>query len=81
MYNEQPILHIDPVTNSVVQLRPDRVITDGNQYIVIDFKFGRSRPEYQAQIRGYIDQLRQMGHTQVKGYLWFVYSNQIEEVR
>lgn len=81
VYNEQTILHIDPVTNSVVQLRPDRVITDGNQYIVIDFKFGRSRPEYQAQVRGYIDQLRQMGHTQVSGYLWFVYSNQIEEVR
>lgn len=81
VYNEQTILHIDPLTNSVVQLRPDRVITDGNQYVVIDFKFGQSRPEYQAQVRGYIDQLRQMGHTRVSGYLWFVYSNQIEEVR
>ena len=25
--------------------------------------------------------LQQMGHSQVEGYLWYVYSNKIEEVK
>ena len=56
-------------------------MTDGRQMIVVDFKFGRRNQEYNVQVKQYMDLLCQMGHTNVKGYLWYVYNNQIEEVR
>ena len=55
-------------------------MTDGTEWVVVDFKFGRERDEYHDQVRQYMDLLRQMGHTRVSGYLWLVYSNRIVEV-
>lgn len=80
LFNECSILHIDPNTNKVIEHRPDRVMTDGHQMIIIDFKFGHSRPEYHDQVQEYITLLKNMGYKNIKGYLWFVYSNKIEEV-
>lgn len=80
LFNECTILHVDPNTNAVVEHRPDRVMTNGKETIVVDFKFGNSRDEYRDQIKLYMQLLRDMGHENVKGYLWFVYSNKIEEV-
>ena len=42
---------------------------------------GHSRPEDQEQVGEYMALLKQMGHSQVEGYIWYVYSNQIESVR
>lgn len=64
----------------ITERRPDRVITNGNEIKVIDFKFGKPNPIYSIQIREYINLLISMGYKNVKGYLWFVYSNKIEEV-
>ena len=81
LFNECTILHVDPKTNQVYERRPDRVITDGHQTIVIDYKFGTYRDEYQQQVLDYMELLRQMGHENVSGFLWFVYSNIIREVK
>ena len=80
LFNECSIISITP-EGEVRKLRPDRVMTDGHQMIVVDFKFGRRNQEYNVQVKQYMDLLCQMGHTNVKGYLWYVYNNQIEEVR
>lgn len=76
LYNECSILLPDGSVR-----RPDRVMTDGQRTIVVDFKFGHERNEYHQQVGEYMDLLRQMGHANVQGYLWFVYSNQIVEVK
>ena len=76
LYNECTIL----LPNGE-ERRPDRVMTRGDETVVIDFKFGHQREEYHEQVREYMNLLRQMGHKQVSGYLWFVYSNQIIEVK
>ena len=76
VYNECTILLPDGV-----ERRPDRVLTDGEHTIVIDFKFGQAHNEYHDQVREYMSLLSQMGYHNVKGYLWFVYSNQIIEVK
>ena len=55
-------------------------MTDGQEWIVVDFKFGGEHPEYHDQVREYMQLLRQMGHSHVSGYLWFVYANRIVEV-
>ena len=79
-FNECAILHTDAQTGKVVKHRPDRVMTDGSTYVVVDFKFGRKRDAYQTQVQAYMQLLRAMGHKDVKGYLWYVYTNEIEEV-
>lgn len=76
LYNECTILLPDGQ-----ERRPDRVMTNGGHTIVIDFKFGREHSEYHDQVREYMDLLRGMGHRNVQGFLWFVYSNQIIEVK
>ena len=76
LYNECTIL----LPNGE-ERRPDRVMTNGDKTVVIDFKFGHPREEYHQQVREYMDLLLQMGHQNVTGYLWFVYSNQIIEVK
>ena len=81
VFNECEILCVDPDTGLVSQQRPDRVVYDGTSMTVIDFKFGQPREEYHEQVRGYMNLLKSMGHQNVKGYLWFVYSNKIEEVK
>lgn len=76
LYNECTIL----LPNGE-ERRPDRVMTNGDKTVVIDFKFGHPRQEYHEQVREYMDLIQQMGHQNVTGYLWFVYSNQIIEVK
>jgi len=72
---------VDHADNQVYERRPDRVLTDGKETLVIDYKFGKERDEYHDQVREYMTLLRQMGHPNVKGYLWFVNSNRIVEVK
>ena len=78
LFNECTILSVDD--GEVHEHRPDRGMTDGNEWIVVDFKFGHPDPEYHTQVRRYMDLLSSMGHQNIKGYLWYVYSNKIEEV-
>ena len=78
LYNECTILSMHD--GEVIERRPDRVMSDGHEWVVVDFKFGSPRPAYHEQVRQYMHLLTAMGHRQVRGYLWFVYSNKIEEV-
>ena len=91
LFNECSILSIED--GQVCQHRPDRVMTDGNQWIVVDFKFGSPKPEYHDQVRRYMQLISDMTassansasdiphSSNIKGYLWYVYSNHIEEVK
>ena len=80
LFNECSILCVDSQGN-MQKRRPDRVMTDGKETHVVDFKFGRPRPEYLDQVREYMQLLRSMGMPGVKGWLWYVYNNKVEEVR
>lgn len=79
LFNECTILSVED--GEVREHRPDRVMTDGQEWIIVDFKFGRPRPEYHDQVRRYMQLLASMGHTNITGFLWFVYNNKIEEVK
>lgn len=79
LYNECAILYRE---NGILQTRrPDRVMMKDGQVVVVDFKFGKPRREYTHQVKEYMDLLAQMGYTHVQGYLWYVFNNEIEEVR
>ena len=81
LFNECTILDYDEATDTVREHRPDRVMQDGDKVVLVDFKFGAYRPEYTDQVRRYIALTKGMGYKDVRGYLWFVYTNNIEEVK
>jgi hypothetical protein len=52
--------------------RPDRVIINRDQAVVLDFKTGKLKVEYKKQISLYGKLLNEMGYNDVKKYLVFV---------
>ena len=80
LYNECTILEYNKDTNEVEEHRPDRVMTDGKEFVVVDFKFGKEREEYKRQVQQYMEILIRMGHKKVSGYLWYVVKNNVVEV-
>ncbi|MBR1387001.1 MAG: UvrD-helicase domain-containing protein [Alloprevotella sp.] len=53
--------------------RPDRIMTRGDETVVVDFKFSADTnyERYRPQVREYMHLLRSVGHANVKGYLWY----------
>ena len=80
LYNECTILEYNKDTNEMEEHRPDRVMTDGKEIVVVDFKFGKEREEYKKQVQQYMEILIRMGHKKVSGYLWYVVKNNVVEV-
>lgn len=62
------------------RLRPDRVMMREEETVVVDYKAAKPKDEHQAQVREYMNLLQKMGYPNVKGYLWYLYQNQVEEV-
>ena len=81
VFNECNILATDPQSGKPIVRRPDRAMYDGQQMVVVDFKFGRQQDSHHQQVREYMQLLAQMGYTSVQGYLWYVYTNKIVEVK
>ncbi len=78
LFNECTIL--TRVDGQLVERRPDRVMTDGHQWIIVDFKFGSPKPEHESQVREYMSLIREMHSSEdiiVNGYLWYIYSNKV----
>ena len=80
LYNECQILWME--NDQLHTRRPDRVMMRGEEIIVIDFKFGKPRPSHHKQVKGYLELLRRMGYPAqaMRGYLWYVDADQIEEI-
>lgn len=79
LFNECTILSRDEHGHLLSQ-RPDRVMVKGNTATVVDFKFGKKQQKYRDQVERYKQLLRQMGYAPVVGYLWYVYTGEVEEV-
>ncbi|MCM1347598.1 MAG: PD-(D/E)XK nuclease family protein, partial [Bacteroides sp.] len=75
-FNECSILFKDEEGN-VKERRPDRVIVSEDETIVIDYKTGKQSVEHEKQVREYMQLLKQMGHTNIKGYIWYIRRNDI----
>lgn len=58
--------------------RPDRVMRKDGQVVVVDFSSEEERA-YRAQVQEYMDLLTQMGYTHIRGFLWYVFANELEK--
>jgi len=62
-------------------LRPDRVIINDKNAIVIDYKFGSEVNEiHKKQVKNYMNYLGLMGFAKIDGFLWYVDLNQIVDI-
>lgn len=79
LFNECAIIYKE---NGTLQTRrPDRVMMKGNEVIVVDFKFGKKNKIYNEQVKGYMSLLSQMEYQNITGYLWYVFENELEEIK
>ncbi|MDB5281275.1 MAG: addA [Bacteroidota bacterium] len=72
--NERPLL------NAVVIKIPDRVVVDGNNATVIDYKTGAKRPADVKQIKDYVEELKKFGFEKVKGFVIYTEDKSIDEI-
>ena len=78
LFNECAIIYKEKGTIEV--RRPDRVMMNDDEVVVVDFKFGKKNKKYNEQVKGYISLLAEMGYKNIIGYLWYVYDGELEKV-
>ena len=79
-FNECSMIYFDPEEQRIKEQRPDRVVYDGKKMIVIDFKTGSEQEKHKRQVRGYVHLLKDMGYSDVEGYLWYIRNGDIVKV-
>jgi len=60
--------------------RIDRLMTKGQQAVVVDFKTGNPTKSDSQQVNGYLETLRKMNFTDVKGYLLYIRTGEVVQV-
>ena len=63
--------------------RPDRVVWTAKGTVdVVDYKFGEEDDNnYKRQVKGYMQKLTDMGHENVRGFVWYMFKGKIVEVK
>lgn len=79
LYNECAIIY--QKDGELETRRPDRVMMKDGKVVVVDFKFGKKRTSYNRQVREYMNLLANMGYQHIQGYLWYVFNNELEEIK
>ena len=79
LYNECAIIYTEG--GELQTRRPDRVMMKNGEVVVVDFKFGKEKASYHKQVRDYMSLLASMGYTHIRGYLWYVFNNELKEVK
>lgn len=77
VFNECPVIFRDH--EKIENKRPDRVMVSDNETLVIDYKFGEKH-NYAPQVQNYMRLMESMGYPNIKGYIWYVNLDNIEEV-
>ena len=70
---------LEILTSSGEILRPDRVVIENNNAIVIDYKTGKKNAsKYHAQMRDYEHALLSLGYSSVKKLLLYIQEQDVE---
>ena len=65
--NEQSLFNPDGE-----EYRPDRVILQGRQAVIVDYKFGQEKEDYRYQLQRYARLWHELGYDVVGAYVWYV---------
>lgn len=69
------------VTSNGELYRPDRVVIQGKNAVIIDYKTGEERKKHKEQIIGYSDLLSQMGYAVTERLLVYIEDEKVVEVK
>jgi ATP-dependent exoDNAse (exonuclease V) beta subunit len=64
----------------IITKRPDRVMIDAENTIIVDFKFGKKNAAYNSQVSEYMQLMKEMNYKNIRGFLWYVDDNDVEEI-
>jgi len=77
VWNESSIILEDGSTQ-----RPDKVFTNGDETIVLDFKFTQGDYiNHKTQVGRYMNALNNVGYSNIKGYLYYAKTRELVEVK
>jgi ATP-dependent exoDNAse (exonuclease V) beta subunit len=62
----------DILTKDAAIYRPDRIMMRNDQAVVVDYKFGEQLPKHHKQVQNYMQLIKGMNYSDVKGYIWYV---------
>lgn len=72
---------LEILTSTGAILRPDRVVIQGQEAVVIDYKTGKkSSSKYHAQMKDYENALLGLGYASVKKILVYIHEREVEQV-
>lgn len=83
-YNKKARILQDVNILSAVSLskRPDRIVINGQQAVIVDYKFGAVESKnHLLQMKENLKLLSKMGYKDVKGCIWYVELSKIETVK
>ena len=60
LFNKRDILFAE--NGKINTCRPDRVMINAEEVIVVDYKFGEEKPSHKRQVQFYIDLLQKMDY-------------------
>lgn len=67
--------------NRGLSRRPDRIMLSENETVLVDFKFGTLKKEsYKIQVKDYMQLLETMKYPNIKGFVWYVDMDVIDEI-
>lgn len=73
---------VNILAGEISSKRPDRVIINGQEAVIVDYRFGsRESKKHVRQMKENVKLVRNMGYTDVKGYIWYVELSKIEVVK
>ncbi len=79
LFNECAIL-CNSYDKEQKNFRPDRVMTNNGEVIIVDYKFAKKSEQHTKQVKDYMNLLAMIGYSNIKGYVWYIDRNEIEEV-
>ncbi len=77
VWNERSVIGANKKLN-----RPDRVMTNGDTAIVVDYKYSDvEQSSHKKQVLNYMTILQSIGYKNIEGFVWYLKSNEIVSVK
>lgn len=81
VFTESVILNPTESSHSHRTQRPDRIVMNGNDIMVVDYKFGEEHKGHKRQVSNYMTLLKKMyPQARVSGFVWYVRNKRVENV-
>ncbi|MBL7898255.1 MAG: hypothetical protein JNJ99_06955, partial [Crocinitomicaceae bacterium] len=79
-FQEKSYCEKEIITSSGLKMIPDKIIFRDHETLVVDFKTGKENEMHLQQVADYVEQLRSMDYTNVRGEIYYTLTGKILKV-